>query len=108
MSYSGNVRPKGSLRVTTGNIILEGSNSGLFTDPIVNNGVGDNTISIDGDNPNALTDDDTVEVTCEGIIFASATVERVNQDSIRVRTFDAAGVALNAGYGLVISSVFRG
>lgn len=108
MSYSGNVRTKGSLRVTAANAILAGSNSGLFTDPIVNNGVGDNTITIDGDNPNALTPDDTVEVTCEGTVFGSATVERVDQDTLRVRTFDAAGAALNIGYALVVNSVFRG
>ncbi len=108
MSYSGNVRTKGSLRVTVANAILVGSNSGLFTDPIVNNGVGDNTITINGDNPNALTVDDTVEVTAEGTIFASTTVERVDQDTIRVRTFDAAGVALNTAYAIVVNSVFRG
>ncbi len=107
MSYSGNVRTKGSVRITAGNIILAGTNSGLFVDPIVNNGVGDNTISIDPDNPNSLGPNDTVEFTAEGTIFGSGTVERVDENTIRVRTFDAAAAALNMGYSLVINTVFN-
>ena len=107
MAYSGKVRPKGSLRVTVGNAILADTNSGLFTG-LANNGVGDNTISIDPDNPTSLTVRDTVQVTAEGTIFASATVERGDSLNIRVRTFDAAGVALNTAYSLVVNAVFEG
>ncbi|KKN11803.1 hypothetical protein LCGC14_1022870 [marine sediment metagenome] len=107
MSYSGNVRTKGSVRITAGNIILAGTNSGLFVDPILNNGAGDNTISIDPDNPNSLAPSDTVGFTAEGVIFGSGTIERVDENTIRVRTFDAAGVALDMGYALVANTVFN-
>ncbi len=108
MAYTGNVRPKGSVRITVGNIIFAGSNSGLFVDPIVNNGVGDNSISIDPDNPNALQPSDTVQVALEGIGAAASSVERVDSNTLRIRTFNAAGAALNVGYSLLVNSVFRG
>lgn len=60
---------------------------------IVDNGAGDFTLNLD--NAQALNTAGNVQATCGGAIFAAITVEVVTATSIRCRTWDAAGAALD-------------
>src|SRR3990172_12353929 len=103
MAYAGRVRPKGSARLSfTGGIpaIVAGSNSGLFLEPAVDNGVGDTTLNIDPDNPNSLAAQDTVLVQVEGTLAVIALAQRVSATALRVRTFTELGAAVDAPFAL--------
>lgn len=60
---------------------------------IVDNGAGDFSLNLD--NAQALQTAGLVFVQCELATFAQATVEVVDADTIRIRTWDAAGMALD-------------
>src|SRR3990172_12390682 len=110
MAYAGRVRPKGSARLSfTGGIpaIVAGSNSGLFLEPPVDNGVGDTTLNIDPDNPNSIAAQDTVLVGIQGVAAIIAVVERVSATALRIRTFTDAGAAADAAFAIVVNGVFQ-
>lgn len=72
-----------------------------FSGTIVDNGPGDFTLTFDNAvDPTART----VQVTpTSGATFATATVQDVDDASVRIRTFDAAGVALdNIGVAVTV------
>jgi len=110
MAYAGRVRLKGSIRVTVAaaTSIVAGSNSGLFLEPAVDNGVGDTTLNIDPDNPNSLAAQDTVLVQVEGTLAVIALAQRVSATALRVRTFTELGAAVDAPFALVVHGVFQG
>lgn len=111
MAYSGRVRPKGSIRINTVGAapsIVAGSNSGLFTETLVDGGVGVVTLNIDPDNPNSLAAQDTIVATAEGVAAVIAVVERVSATQITVRLFTDAGAAVDAQFALVVNGVFQG
>lgn len=114
MAYAGRVRPKASARLSfTGGIpaVVAGTNSGLFLEPPVDNGVGDTTLNIDPDNPNSLAPQDAVVPTVEaaaGVPGVTSAVERVSATQLRIRTFDNLGAPLDAAFSIDVYSVFQG